>query len=716
MRPVLSLLVLCLACDAPHEDPPGEDLPSLPGAVTVTVTEAGATIAATAQDGATTLTLVVPPGAVDRPIDISLTPSVDGTGAPAFLVSPAGFVPSAAITARLETPLPLEGQGLVWQDDGGEVLLGGAVDGGAIEASLASLGFAPPPSTLRASGGGALTVAPLACDERVDDARIALGVTALRGTPDAVAREGTELLALEATCAQERVAALEQAACDRYLAVETAASAIAVDDDATFASVVGALIQARLAVELTGATCATGGFDALLDAKLSQHLTFLDARWRATSLATDIADELAAIERKTAYQAVCNLLGADDAVCSAVTERMLPDLTDRIRDAAWAECRATGRPSALAEMLDFVQGDAAPAVERPWSTHARFSVGDLERDAGLCGADIEAHVFDAVPIERTGEMRTLRQPAAGQAIDTPDIYVPADGSLVFQGTWTAPPCAVSAADNDRLVARVAGKEVGHADRSGAAYLLPGGLDLSAATLAAAAGIPAQDGGAFDVVLSREGGACPTYHWPADLVTVHVVLGTPVASVALMGGPERTRVFERVAAGFDCAGDSEVYDTHEVRLDADVTAPATQTAGTTSLSLDRGAPGARVTVTTGISPASATFPCPNGDIVSVRSLATVHAHILITPTQDGTLRITSDDPVYAPYVVQARVYDDLSAAPLRDEVLLTSGSLDFHVGEQIVISDTVGFSGERPTESTPASFVPYTFSLVLSPAP
>jgi putative cell wall-binding protein len=135
-----------LAAALGSESPEG--WPNVADPVDVTLTAAGApssaevsadgaTVTATGDDGAV-FTLQIPAGAVDRPIEITMTPvrAIDLPAGTAHLVDlqPAGIEFLATATLRIDAPGNALAVGLGYAEDGRDLhLRAGAVDGGVVE-------------------------------------------------------------------------------------------------------------------------------------------------------------------------------------------------------------------------------------------------------------------------------------------------------------------------------------------------------------------------------------------------------------------------------------------------------------------------------------------------------------------------------------------------------------------------------------------------------
>jgi hypothetical protein len=621
----VGLLLPACRGDDPRPRPDGAWVDVEP--VSVVVGPDGGEVALT-DGGGTTLTLTVPPDALVEDTTIGIASLEPGPDLARFAVSPVGLQPRVPLQATVEgAEVPADGS-FVWVDGDGRAALGGEVSGRSITAPLAQLGFRPSADPLARTldeGGAALAVAPVSCAQMVQTLEAEIGRLQQRGDPDAIAREGLGLRAAALRCAPDDLARLEQATCDRYRATEASVAAIPLaelDTEAAFERVAGVLIRAESAVQILDlAECSDDRFDATVDRVFAGWLAGLEARYAATPFHQDVEAHLDELEELLRYEVTCQLAGSASKACAALRARLFPDVLDRLRSAAWTDCRTTDNPAAVERVLAGVPGEnTLQALTDKFMDLARYTVGAIEGDATHCASRLEVSVFDALPAEVEAERRTLAADVTPSAPLPASVVAPPDGSVTLAGHVLAPPCPGPSPEDDVLVARVGEQEVGRSTRSGGLYNVDQRpIDLAVPALLRAAGLPLT-GGELDVVVSRDGGSCPLWHWPFPLYTVHVTAGQPLADATLLGTGSPylgTELVESVCTSVSCEEDNGYYDVTRVPLAADAPLPTTLTGGATTLSFDAGLDRIAVRVTTTL-PGPITDTCLDGSTYTERS--------------------------------------------------------------------------------------------------
>lgn len=350
------------------------------------------------------------------------------------------------------------------------------------------------------------------------------------GDASEVSARWSELRAAAEVCADAQAETLRQAACDGYEAAALTARTVAVDDLPTFQRLIGKLLAARGGGELTGASCGVTDYVDLLESRFAQFLEFVEADLARPD---DTVDEgIAQLRRLLRYDAACQAQGLSDLVCDRFAEQLYPDVLDRMRAAAYADCRREGSPRTLGELLAGAIAPSRVIVPPPppggagsaLFGYARYTDVDLESDASWCASAVDVRVFETatdVPAELPERARRLTGgEAPGSHVTEVTVAVPPSGSLTLSGEVHAPVCADGSVPASELVVRLNGREVHRAPRSGSGFTLDSRpADLVVADLLAAAGLA---GPPFDLDLRREGETCEGWSSPSSLATVHVV--------------------------------------------------------------------------------------------------------------------------------------------------------------------------------------------------
>jgi hypothetical protein len=515
-----------------------------PGAgdpVAVTLDPAGLTVQVETQDHAV-LTLDVPAGAVAEAMDVLIMPVEPQEGEAArFVVSPSGVSFAQPVTATVDLRRPFDGDaplGFAWEDQGIRTPVLSDGDDRHVEGSWFDLGFpaevAEGPLQLTTDPSSAFVVEPFGC-QGLGAANDVLVNAVKARSPAEVRRAWTAWRAVVDTCKNAREAAaiarIEQAACDRYDAALLVAQATAAEDFAGFLSVAGPLVEAVGEVQIASGTCDVSGYTAVLNDKMTQALTFFEARLSTASLSSDLEPELDMLDTLIAFDTTCQQLDID--VCGPLRDVLYPRVLDILRQGAWGTCQATGRPTLSGVLYeDRIQGSRPVAGRLPprgredryFGGYANFTYGDLEEDVTYCASRLEITVFDGdtPPSEVTPAPAPLAPgalPGSGENEMTLDIEP--DWSLTLGGRVTTLVCAPGITTDDALVARVKGTEVGRAVAGPGVFSLgTQPLVVTVPTLVAAAGADAKT---FDLELIREGTACGTYSAPYTEFVLHLKL-------------------------------------------------------------------------------------------------------------------------------------------------------------------------------------------------
>lgn len=478
-----------------------------------------------AQGGA--LRLQLPAGAVRQDTPFTLTPLPAQDGAlTAFRVEPAGllllerarlsYAPAGSLPARAH---------FFWKNAAGRNAVPTVRQGGGLEADVGVLGY-PQPARLRGLAAAeapenTLEVAVLDCQGEVAGLEARLAQALAHDDLGQAQALFDELQAVVLACQQLEVARLKQKACDAYAAAELRAQAVAADSFAAFDQLAVPLIAGLAYTQLTGAECDTGAFSAVLDAKFGQFLDFVEAEVAKPSFDAVFEAIVDRFRDLVDYHAHCQLMGLSEAVCDRFAQHLYPEVLERLREAAYRECRAEGNLLTLSQMhaqvlpRPVVGNRPRPRLRAlrggPYLDFARYTYADLEADLAHCRSELGVRVFDdaaTVPVELASQQRALQGGALpGGHATAASVRVPKDGSLTLGGAVKALLCPDGSFSDDALVFRVGGAAVAQRARNGGGFTLETSpADLVLEQVLATAGLPPDTAG-FTLEVFREGSAC-----------------------------------------------------------------------------------------------------------------------------------------------------------------------------------------------------------------
>jgi hypothetical protein len=508
--------------------------------------ERGGTFEVRGERGAT-LQIDVPPGALDEPLTLLVTPAPPlGDELARFVLSPTGLLLQVPIEVKVRGVRGIDASGsLAWVDGDGFLPLASTVSGGDVEAETPALGFsAPDPdgetALIAATDASALVVAPADCDKVIASHSAAITAAKASGHPLVMLAEYTALKAALRVCAggaAAEIAALEAQACAGMNEAVQAASAMTVTDLASWRAAAIPIYGWIGEVQLTGAECSTDAANAMIGSKVAQLLSFFDQRLGALEISEDLQPELAMLNELLGYECVCDLAALDEP-CAVLNTKLYPDLLDKFRASTYAACRRTGS-SRLVEGLytgaftkrSFsatgklpLQGD-----DNPFFDHARFTYADLEADAVLCASTLQVRVLDGAspPQEISPSPPALgggETPGSGE--DEVAVNVPATGRITLDARLVAPTCAGQVLPEGSVEVRA--EHEGLVVDLTTAPIVDKVYDLGTAPYEVdAADVSKRLGGtkSFDLVLRRVGAACPglSYTDPRKLFVVHATL-------------------------------------------------------------------------------------------------------------------------------------------------------------------------------------------------
>jgi hypothetical protein len=475
------------------------------------------------------LSLELPPGALSETTTLSLLAFAPEPGELArYRLAPAGLrLQKPAVLRLLAAGLPNDAQ-LYWQVDGDNVLLPFSQQGGEWVVQIRHLGFTSGGGVLDRVQANALRGAD-SHERLMPQAAADSGdlVVQLRNCPRDVGRLKSrlrnaaqlrqferaqaiydELLALQAQCDDLEIAALSAEACG---GLQDAVNQAVATPARRFEDVQGhvvPLLAAMAFVQKTGETC--NGLleqaNALVPEVFDQFLDTLMAGVRDGSLFEDAGPrELSQI---MGYEAHCQLL-ALDAVCDRFGAEIYPTLLDRLRQAAFDECRQN---NSTLVMSQFHAMGVRFGNDEKFYDHGRFSVADVRHDISYCtDPQLNLRVFDDAldtPVELTDQRQTLRPGATlGNYVPATTVQVPADGSLLVTGQFRGQRCETGESLAADLVVRLSTIEVTRIPLSGGNYNLNNPpLDLVISRLYAQTGL-SPEVTRFTLGFHLEGGGC-----------------------------------------------------------------------------------------------------------------------------------------------------------------------------------------------------------------
>ena len=227
----------------------------------------------------------------------------------------------------------------------------------------------------------------------------------------------------------------------------------------------------------------------------------------------------------------CQLLSLGE-ICDSISDTVIPDLLDSMRNSSFADCRTTANQGLA--MSQFYALGSEVNDEDKFLGFARFSLADVERDLMYCtGPSISLKVFDdalTLPDELTDRAATLQALGGlGSYNRTIRVEVPREGSLVVSGAAAALRCPDESVSNADIDYRINNVEVARLARNGLVYpLSEPPVDLVLSRVLPIAGLDPETTSDFALKISREGGLCTDSNGeilsdPFELFEVNVVL-------------------------------------------------------------------------------------------------------------------------------------------------------------------------------------------------
>lgn len=663
----LVLWIGLTACHPSTTESGGLDSDTSPSAsepVTFVVGAAGGSASVSDANGAT-LELSFPEGALEVDTTFVLEAADPGPDLARFTLSPAGVALWAPATATLRGAAGLDAESAFSWVDGDLRTLVPSEGTDELRGSLSVLGGYGQDVTLSSipTRLSTLAAASIDCAAEADALTAALADGSPAGTPEEMAERWSRHAAIKLRCEVERNAAVAEAACSAYRAAEVGAEAVAVNDFATYQTIVGRLLEARGNVQIAGEeTCDTSGYAELLDDKFTQFLTFVGLEFERARQAEDLDASIELFRELAEYGAVCRASAISDNVCGRFTSELFPAVLDILRESAWADCRADDSPWQLAYLHG---GTLSPSrqLEEPtpdqvggtgdFYTFADFTYEDLALDVAHCAAQVEVKVFDdaeTVPVELEGQGAALGAGATpGSQVVAATVVAPEDGALELAGSVHALVCADGSISADALVARVNGVEVARSPLDGSHFGLgEAGWDLVIAEVLETAGLPASSTG-FSVEIWREGAGCGRTPSNLRMYTLNVQLGAKLAEATLLargndfiGDIYGNHLYLSTPLWVDCDEEDSETDTSDVVMTEDLAFPADLVSGTVRLGGVEETTSASVRLDgTVAGPVSDT--CTDGSVDTRNGYVTMqYLDVLLSPTAPVTVSLTGAD--------------------------------------------------------------------------
>lgn len=564
----LLLAILCIAISACSNSGDGTGIGS-PVIDTPPVEEPSAVVAVIDGNGGNVtlrnLSLDIAPGALTDAQQISLeTQSPQADELARFRLKPAALRFNVASELRLELPDLPSTASFFWLGPDGELTpFPSQVDDNGVSAPIRFLGYAEqgafliqssqqklereflrtpmfsaaanPPDSDAASQ---LIVKSINCE---GDVAILASLLSNLNNFDSMEESQAifdRLSSLLQSCAEIEVELVQQQSCDRLGEAVANANVTIPGDTDEFLGDVSKLLGAAAMVQATDAACSNVDLaqaDAQVREKFVQMTAILQGRLLRSNLTgEDGADEMTSIFDLAAR---CQTLDLGE-VCASISDTVIPDLLDNMRNAAFADCRTTANQGLA--MSQFYALGSEVNEEEKFLGFARFSLTDVERDLMYCtGPSISMKVFDdalTLPDELTDRAATLQALGGlGRYNQTIRVEVPREGSLVVSGAAAALRCPDESVSNADIVYRINNVEVARRARNGLVYPLSApAVDLVLARVLPLAGLDPETISDFALKINREGGLCTDSNGEIlsdsfEIFEVNVVVN-PIASV------------------------------------------------------------------------------------------------------------------------------------------------------------------------------------------
>lgn len=562
LRPFVLLAAVLAGCGG-SDTPPVEPVLS----ASQPVGEAGGQLAV---DG---MVLSLPANALpaETAVQIDKLPAEAGELA-RFRLTPAGQVLRSDATLRIDLPGAPAATALFWIVDGEPVLMPATRTGDVLSALVRTLGYASgvQQKSVASAGrrqplaegdltGGELSARVIDCDAQVATLKRRVQRLAQQGDIDEALLVSNALQEARIRCSPEQAAQMQRDACAALQLATDLARATPPSSLPQMTALAQRLLGTEAAVLKSGADC-TPALDtgALLEERFGAFLQVLQGQLQGGRFST--AAGLSEFQLLINIQAQCQVLSIT-AVCDVVGERILPDLLDAMRLAAFDACRAS-RSSALPAQLQAL--GSLRVNDQSIFDFGRYTTEDVAADIAYChGPALQLKVFDdatTLPVELTDRAKALRALGGlGSYIRRTDIDVPRDGSLTIGGDILVTRCPDGRALAADLLLRRGTQVLARRAHDGTSYSLGNqAFDLVVARLLTDAGLDPAATQSFTLTLVREGGTCDAIDDDLRLVVDPIALFEVNVALGAVGSFAGTVTLEtRYTVSWSTAGDIEL---------------------------------------------------------------------------------------------------------------------------------------------------------------
>lgn len=575
----------------------------LPDTVNSTISTTGGTLELATPEGAT-LTLTIPPDALDTATPFSIQRASDGS----FSIEPAGLrlVPPATLRLTRSTPFePLTH--FAWTVGEQNFILPTAVVEGGIQAEIGLLGIpgsevtatntlrisAVQSATLRPaaetdSAAATLTLTTLECSQRIPALRTELQA-ASNNDLDRATVLANELLAVRTACQEAEIQALVTEACSKYDAALLNAQNTTVTSLDVFDRLLKPLIATSSHSMVVGGDCVDlGVMTPVVDGKLDQLIEILNTEINEPDFINEFLDRR--LRSLFDIETQCTLLTLPDATCNRFRVRLYPKLLDLMRISAYQDCLDDGTGRSLSRLL--AESRSLATSDRAFDDRADFTDEHLEADILHCTDPVltmtvfknVSSVPEEVP-ERNKELRSRGEfdpqtdPFLIEHDATEELSVPRSGSFTLSGNVRVPPCPDESVSNDELVAKIRNIEIARRPAVGNRWNIDvNPFDIVISRDLETVGLDPINTTAFTLELYREGQGCGgTYSSEQKLYDINVTVVpfglaiTPADPSVLVGG---TTSFDALLDG------QQTSNVTWQSTGGSITSNGTYTAGTT----------------------------------------------------------------------------------------------------------------------------------------
>lgn len=529
----IHLALLLTACG-------GSD-PRPTGPVTATITPKGGTVRAISDDGAT-FTLTFPAGAVVEPLKITLTPRAPEQGSWArFELSPAGTQLKAPVEITLTAPAnrTVVTSSTFYFGSGEErTLVPTTVDPASrtLTTRTLLLGYAPVSGAgnirAQANDSDFLNVADIECQIALDSLQQRFEMARLYSfsSPQSAHQLALEIEATKKICADDPealnawLASARPVACNKYRDATANAALIESDTYEKLLELVREVLFWESMKQVLGTDCdgLGGNFVEVINTEFQEFIENFIERVNSSDFPREYNDIWHELRQAVKLLGEAALLGLEEAQ-DKIEDELLPPMFNKLREAAYAECRSRGEQAYLADILldghllrhplpTSLAGSAGVTTQllEDVPAWAGFSGEDVARDIQYCASRrMTLEVFTALPEKIDALTRTLKggdAPGTHEQISA-ETRSPVEGSWMLSGDIKTFLCApVTRLSKDELVIKLNGVELERAPHTNGAFLRSP-IDLEIESALQKAGINPEQKASYPLEIYREGEAC-----------------------------------------------------------------------------------------------------------------------------------------------------------------------------------------------------------------